>query len=51
MLGWNPVHEFIDPVFAKPSSKQSFAVIENERFGLVFYKFGHRAVATSALAA
>jgi hypothetical protein len=32
--------EFIDPVFAKTSSKRSFLVIENERFRLVFAKTG-----------
>jgi hypothetical protein len=32
------VPEFINPVFAKTSSKRSFSVIENERFGLVFAK-------------
>jgi hypothetical protein len=40
------VPEFIDPVFAKTSSKRSFSVIENERLGLEnenwVYKFGHR---------
>jgi hypothetical protein len=36
-----PVPKFIDPVFAKKtSSKRSFSVIENERFGLVFAKTG-----------
>jgi hypothetical protein len=34
------VPEFIYPVFAKTSSKCSFSVIENERFGLVFAKTG-----------
>jgi hypothetical protein len=34
------VPELIDPVFAKTSSKRSFSVIENERFGLVFAKTG-----------
>ncbi len=32
------VPEFIDPVFAKTSTKRSFSDIENERFGLVFAK-------------
>ncbi len=32
--------EFIDPVFAKISPKQSFSVKENERFGLAFAKTG-----------
>jgi hypothetical protein len=49
MLGSNPVPEFIDPVFAKTSTKRSFSVIENERFWAYFrengvYKFGHRSV-------
>jgi hypothetical protein len=40
------VPEFIDPVFAKTSSKRSFSVIENESVGACFrknwvYKFGH----------
>jgi hypothetical protein len=34
------VPEFIDPVFAKTSSKRSFSMSENERFGLVFAKTG-----------
>jgi hypothetical protein len=33
-----PVPEFIDPVFAKTSSKRLFSMTENERFGLVFTK-------------
>jgi hypothetical protein len=32
-----PVPEFIDPVFAKTSPNRSFSVMENERFGLVFF--------------
>jgi hypothetical protein len=32
--------EFIDLVFAKTSTKRSFTVIENKRFGLVFAKTG-----------
>jgi hypothetical protein len=32
------VPEFIDPVFAKTSSKRSFSVIENERVGACFRK-------------
>ncbi len=32
--------EFIDPVFVKTSTKRSFSVIQNERFGLVFVKTG-----------
>ncbi len=32
--------EFIGPVFAKISPKQSFSVIENERCGLIFAKTG-----------
>jgi hypothetical protein len=35
-----PVPEFIDPVFAKTSTKRSFSVIEYERFRLVFAKTG-----------
>jgi hypothetical protein len=40
------VPEFIDPVFAKTSSKRSFLVIENECAGACFrknwvYKLGH----------
>ncbi len=34
------VPEFIDLVFAKTSSKRSFSVIQNERFGLVYAKTG-----------
>jgi hypothetical protein len=34
------VSEFIGPVFAKISPKQSFSVIENERCGLIFAKTG-----------
>jgi hypothetical protein len=34
------VLKFIDPVFTKTSPKQSFSVIENENFGLVFAKTG-----------
>jgi hypothetical protein len=34
------VPEFIDPVFVKTSSKRSFSMTENERFGLVFAKTG-----------
>jgi hypothetical protein len=34
------VPEFIDPVFAKTSSKRSFSIIENERFGLVVAQTG-----------
>jgi hypothetical protein len=34
------VPEFIDPVFTKTSTKRSFSVIQNERFGLVFVKTG-----------
>ncbi len=34
------VLEFIEPVFAKTSSRRSFLVIDNERFGLVFAKTG-----------
>ncbi len=35
-----PVPEIIDPIFAKTSSKRSFSLIENERFGLVVVKTG-----------
>jgi hypothetical protein len=35
-----PAPEFIDPVFGKKSPKQSFSVMQNERFGLVFAKTG-----------
>jgi hypothetical protein len=34
------VPEFIYPVFAKTSPKQSFCMSENDRFGLVFPKSG-----------
>jgi hypothetical protein len=34
------VPEFIDPVFANTSQKRSFAMTENERFGLVFATTG-----------
>jgi hypothetical protein len=41
-----PLHEIIDPVFAKTSQNARFLLSEYERFGLVFtktrvYKFGH----------
>ncbi len=35
-----PVPEFIDLVFAKTSTKRSFSMSENERFGLFFAKTG-----------
>jgi hypothetical protein len=35
-----PVHEIIDPVFAKTSQNARFLLSENERFGLVFMKTG-----------
>jgi hypothetical protein len=35
-----PVPEFIDPVFAKTSTKRSFSTIENECFGLFLQKLG-----------
>jgi hypothetical protein len=34
------VPKFIDAVIAKTSTKRSFSVIENERFGIVFAKTG-----------
>jgi hypothetical protein len=37
---YDPVPEFIVPVFAKTSPKRSFSVIEHDRFGLVFTKTG-----------
>jgi len=40
LLFTSSLTEFIDPVFAKTSTKRSFSVIENERFGLVFAKTG-----------
>jgi hypothetical protein len=55
MLDLKPVPEITDLVFAKTCPKRSFSMTEYERFGLVFmktrvYKFGHRTVATLALA-
>ncbi len=35
-----PLPEFIDPIFAKRSSKRSFWIIQNQRFRLVFAKTG-----------
>jgi hypothetical protein len=35
-----PVPQIIDPVFMKTSSKRSFSMTENERFGLVFANTG-----------
>jgi hypothetical protein len=32
----SPVHEIIDPVFAKTSQNARFLLSENERLGLVF---------------
>jgi hypothetical protein len=37
---YTTVPEFIDPVFVKTSPKRSFAMTENEQFGLVFAKTG-----------
>ncbi len=42
-----PLHEFIDPVFAKTRPKRSFSVIDNERFGLLVAKTGSINSATS----
>jgi hypothetical protein len=35
-ISCSPLPKFIDPVFAKTSSKRSFSILENERVGLVF---------------
>jgi hypothetical protein len=45
-----PVPEFIDPVFMKTSSKRSFSVIQNKRFGLVFVKTRSKISGTEAAA-